>query len=423
MRLSINIGIKYPSRWRRERRLSRVQRWLQNPRSRNRPPPLPRRPRRGLNRAKRSYRPPWAACLINCRKKPAPATHPAPTEEDQVTLATVAPEHEMQTDSALPTVEGQPAEHVGLRPVEGDYRLVNTREKLEEMLSTLRRQLAEVHGRPAWLAVDTETDALGSMASNLCGISLSAKEGTGYYVAVKGAVEEVLDETLVRDRLGPVLADPAIKKLGQNLKYDINSLRNFGLQLNGVDFDTMVASYVVDSSRLSHGMDALAADYLGLRPIPISDLIGKASSQISFADVPLQRAAHYSAEDADVTLRLAVILQPKLAALGAETEKLFRDVEMPLVQTLADMEYHGVMIDTRLLKGLSTEIEKKLHDLQGRIRTAAGIDFNQDSPRQLADVLFKPTQAAGRSRKPRTSFLARTSPCWRAGRPASGARL
>jgi DNA polymerase-1 len=204
---------------------------------------------------------------------------------------------------------------------------------------------------------------------------------------VKGANDDVLDEMTVRECLGPMLSDPSIPKAGQNLKYDINSLRNFGLQLNGVNFDTMVASYVIDSSRLSHGMDALAADYLGLRPIPITDLIGRASQQISFADVPLDRAAHYSSEDADVTLRLTEMLEPQLKRL--EMEKLFYELEMPLVQVLADMEYYGVTIDTRLLKGLSSQIEKKLMDLQGRIKTAAGVDFNQDSPKQLAEVLFK----------------------------------
>jgi DNA polymerase-1 len=241
---------------------------------------------------------------------------------------------------------------------------------------------------PAWLSVDTETDALGSMTSNLCGISLSAKEATGYYIAVKGA-GDVLDEMTLRECLGPLLADASIKKCGQNLKYDINALRNFGLQLNGIAFDTMVASYVIDSSRLSHGMDALAADLLGLRPIPITDLIGKGAKQISFADVPLNRAAHYAAEDADVTLRLAHILEPQLRALGKETEDLFYRVEMPLVQVLADMEYHGVMIDTRLLKTLSVQLESKLFDLQGKIKAAAGQDFNPDSPKQLAEVLFK----------------------------------
>jgi DNA polymerase-1 len=318
-----------------------------------------------------------------------PSTHAAPTQEEQVTLATAAPEHELQTDSSLelPTATGGGE---GLRPVVGEYQLVNTPAKLDAMLTTLRGQLEEVKKEgqfPAWLSVDTETDALGSMASNLCGISLSGKPGTGFYIAVKGANDDVLDEMIVRDRLGPLLSDPKVLKAGQNLKYDINSLRNFGLQLNGVHFDTMVASYVTDSSRLSHGMDALAADFLGLKPIPITDLIGRASQQISFADVPLSRAAVYSSEDADVTLRLARILEPQLRKL--EMEKLFYELEMPLVQVLADMEYFGVTIDTRLLKNLSGEIEKKLRDLQSRIKAAAGVEFNQDSPKQLAEVLFK----------------------------------
>ena len=312
----------------------------------------------------------------------------APTAENsEVTLATAAPEHAMQTDSDLEPAEAVPAQ-AGLRPVVGEYKLINTPQLLDEMITTLRAQIAALPAECAYLAVDTETDALGSMQSNLCGISLSAKEGTGYYIALKGA-GDCLDEMYTRECLGPLLSDPAIKKVGQNLKYDINSLRNFGLQLNNIDFDCMVASYVIDSSRLSHGMDSLAADLLGLKPIPISDLIGKGAQQISFADVPLDRACHYAAEDADVTLRLANVLAPQLKAQTEQMQKLFRDVEMPLVQVLADMEYHGVMIDTKLLKGLSSEIEKKLFDLQGRIKTAAGVDFNQDSPKQLAEVLFK----------------------------------
>jgi DNA polymerase-1 len=184
-----------------------------------------------------------------------------------------------------------------LQPVVGDYRLVHSRATLDAMIGTLRAQLkaAADAGPGAWLAVDTETDSLGAMSSNLCGISLSALEGTGYYVAVKGAGGEVADGQMVRALLGPLLGDEAIAKVGQNLKYDINSLRVFGIDLGGVWLDTMVASYVLDSSRLSHGMDALAADWLGLQPIPIRDLIGKGAGQISFADVPVERACGYSA--------------------------------------------------------------------------------------------------------------------------------
>ena len=221
-------------------------------------------------------------------------------------------------EEAAPAADGETAPEVaGLQPVVGEYVLVNTPEKLDTMLATLREQIADSPNK--WLAVDTETDALGSMASNICGISLSAKIGTGYYVAIKGAIEETLDPDVVRKKLGPLLADPAVRKVGQNIKYDLNALRAFGLPVANVDFDTMIASYVIDSARLSHGMDALAADYLGLRPIPITDLIGKGASQVSFADVPLSRAAHYAAEDADVTLRLAHALHPLLAQQGRKS--------------------------------------------------------------------------------------------------------
>ncbi len=307
----------------------------------------------------------------------------SPEEAEDTSGRDSVPSNEEQT--AESNLEQTSPAAPGLQPVIGEYTLINTPEKLDNMLTTLRTQLAE--GTTNWLAIDTETDALGSMVSNLCGISLSAKPGTGFYVALKGAIEETLDPALVREKLGPLLADPAIKKVGQNIKYDLNALRNFGLPVAGVDFDTMIASYVIDSSRLSHGMDALAADYLGVRPIPITDLIGKGASQISFADVPLARAAHYSAEDADVTLRLAAALQPLLPQNGGE--KLFREVEMPLVQVLADMEFDGVLIDTPALKKLSGSLENKLVDLRQRIKAAAGVDFNHDSPKQLADVLFK----------------------------------
>lgn len=143
-------------------------------------------------------------------------TQPAPTAEDEQTLATAAPEHALQTDSDLATQDSEPRTQdftpAGLQPVVGQYTLVNTKEKLEDMVRTLKEQLAAPPpGRPAWLAVDTETDSLGAMSSALCGISLSAKEGTGYYVATKGA-GDVLDEMVVRECLGPLLADPSVKK-------------------------------------------------------------------------------------------------------------------------------------------------------------------------------------------------------------------
>ncbi len=267
--------------------------------------------------------------------------------------------------------------------VTGDYRLVHTPALLEQMLADLVRILSQQEN--CWLAVDTETDSLGAMRSNLCGISLCAREGLAWYVAVKG-MGECLPVELVRRRLGPLLQDPGVKKIGQNLKYDINVLRKDHLPLDGIFLDTMVASYVLDAARRSHSLDSLARDYLGLATTAISDLIGKGARQISFAQVPLDRACRYSAEDADVTFRLARLLHGRILREGLR--QLFFDLEMPLVSILADMEYAGVKVDVERLKKLERDIGNKLEDLRRRIPAAAGVDFNPDSPRQLADVLF-----------------------------------
>lgn len=270
-----------------------------------------------------------------------------------------------------------------LQPVQGNYRLVNSVSGLLEMVRQLRESLAQ--SKHHWLSVDTETDALGAMKSNICGISLSAVPGQAWYVAIQGP-GECVTIPLLQQHLGPLLADPTIKKVGQNLKYDINVLRRCHLPLAGVYLDTMVADYLLDSSRASHSMDAMAADYLGLKPIAISQLIGKGTQQRSFAQVPLEQACAYAAEDADVTLRLAELLFSRLA--DAAMDKLFFDVEMPLVTVLADMEYAGVKVDVDLLRHTSADIEKRLADLKLRIGQAAGMDFNFDSPKQLGQVLF-----------------------------------
>jgi len=309
---------------------------------------------------------------------PVPAEEPAGAEE---AMAAPTPDE----PSVAPPAEAQDNFNFhALQPSAGDYVLVNTPEKLDAMLADLHvaMQTSPHH----WLAVDTETDALGSMSSNLCGISLSAQERTGYYVPVKG-LGDCLPLPLVREKLGLMLADAAIKKVGQNLKYDINVLRCAGLALGGANFDTMVASYVLDSSRLTHKMDALAAEYLGVQTIPITDLIGKGAAQTSFAQVPLERAATYSAEDADITLRLAHLLYDRLLAAGMD--KLFFDLEMPLVAVLAGMEFDGILLDTGVLDRMRVMLEDKLVDLRLRIRAAAGRDFNFDSPKQLAKVLFE----------------------------------
>ena len=280
-----------------------------------------------------------------------------------------------QSPSASPAELGE---------VQGDYRLVNSTSALEAMLQEIHALLAANPDR--WLAVDTETDSLSALQSRLCGVSLAAKEALAWYIPVMGPGCE-LSVSDVSARLAPLLADKSIRKIGQNLKYDMHVLRRHNMPLGGIYFDTMVAGYLVDAARQSLSMDSLAADYLKLRPIPISDLIGSGSKQGSFADVPLDRATRYAAEDADVTYRLAVVLFPLIQSMGMD--KLLFELEMPLVEILAQMEAAGIKVNAQHLGDLSIRLGKKIDSLRRQIMEAAQSDFNPDSPKQLAEVLFE----------------------------------
>ena len=271
-----------------------------------------------------------------------------------------------------------------LHRVQGDYRLVNGQAALDAMIQEIRATLDNSADR--WLAVDTETDSLSALESRLCGISLSTREALAWYIPVMGpGCELSIDE--VSAALGPLLADKNIRKIGQNLKYDMHVLHRHNMPLGGIYFDTMVAGYLVDAARQSLSMDSLAADYLQLRPIPISDLIGSGRNQGSFADVPLDRATQYAAEDADVTYRLAVALFPLIHAMGMD--KLMFELEMPLVEILAEMERTGIKVNRRHLEELGLRLGKKIDSLRRQIMQAAETDFNPDSPKQLAEVLFE----------------------------------
>ncbi len=260
---------------------------------------------------------------------------------------------------------------------EADYTLVDT----EAALAALAERLAHVEA----FAFDTETTSLNPIEARLVGLSVSFESGTGYYVPVRG-IGTTIAEEVVRRVLGPVLADPAIRKCGQNLKYDLGVLKSADIAVSGVYFDTMIASFLLDSSRRSHGMDALAAELLDYHPMPITDLIGTGRNQITFDQVPTDRACTYAAEDADVTWRLYQTLEGQLT--DPELTRLFHDVEMPLVEVLADMEHRGVAVDTGLLATLSGQMADRLTDLRDRIHDAARRPFNVDSTKQLAEVLF-----------------------------------
>jgi DNA polymerase-1 len=259
------------------------------------------------------------------------------------------------------------------------YQLIDTPEKLETFFAELARQKL--------IAVDTETTSIDAMRAELVGISFAWRAGHGFYLPVKAPLgAKHLDIEAIRPKLAPLLADPSVKKIGQNIKYDLLVLRNAGMPLRGIHFDTMVASYCLDPER-SHSMDNMAADFLDYQCIPISSLLGKGKNQLTFDMVDTAAACDYSAEDADITFRLYLYLK-ELLEKEPQIEKLFTEVEMPLVSVLAEMEWNGVALDTRVLRSMSGQINETLKTVTEQIYAQAGTVFNIDSPKQLGEVLF-----------------------------------
>jgi DNA polymerase-1 len=260
------------------------------------------------------------------------------------------------------------------------YTLIDTPDKFEVFLTELRKQ--------ALISVDTETTSVNAMRAELVGLSFSWESGRAFYLAVKGPLgSKYLDIAAVRRELGPILADERVKKIGQNLKYDMTVLRNARMPLGGVYFDTMVASYVLDPERMSHSLDNLALDFLNYESIPIVSLIGKGKNQLTFDLVDLAAACEYSGEDADISYQMYLCLKDRLEK-EPQLNRLFHEVEMPLVEVLADIEYNGVSIDTGLLRQMSGELDEAIGKVAEQIYTQAGMVFNVDSPKQLAEVLF-----------------------------------
>jgi DNA polymerase I len=262
--------------------------------------------------------------------------------------------------------------------------------------------VAEAARRAETVSVDTETTSLEPMRADLVGISLSWEPGQGVYLplAHRAPPADLLDggETPQVANLPPLddpsmaplvalLEDPEVPKTGQNLKYDLLVLRRAGVELRGVAFDTMVASYVLDPGRRSHGLDALSTDLLGYTPIAYGDVAGRGRKQISFAEVSLEAATDYAAEDADLALRLRARFAPELAE--HRLDALFRDLEMPLVPVLAEMEWHGIRIDPALFRTMSAKLARELELLQEDIWKEAGEPFNINSNPQLREILFE----------------------------------
>ncbi len=260
-----------------------------------------------------------------------------------------------------------------------DYHLIDTEEKFETFYQELTAQKK--------FALDTETTGLNPVQAQLVGMSFSWQPGRAFYLPVRVSLGQGhLDPRKTLERLHGILTDPQIKKTGQNIKYDMVVFRCAGVELAGVEFDTMVASYLLDPLRNQHNLDILALDWLGHETIKIESLIGKGKNQITFDMVDTQQACDYAAEDADITWRLRQILEPRFT--DESLRQLFQQVEMPLVSVLAEMEYNGTALDLPWLKKLNKQIVDRMEELVEEIYKEAGCSFNIDSPKQLSEVLF-----------------------------------
>ena len=276
------------------------------------------------------------------------------------------------TDSAAETPE-----------IQRDYQTVLTQQQLDSWV-------AKIKSAPL-VAVDTETTSLDYMQAKLVGVCVAVEPGEAAYIPFGhdylGAPAQLSQDSVLA-QLKPLLEDPEFKKVGQNLKYDMSVLAQHGIDLQGVAFDTMLESYVLDSVATRHDMDSLAAEYLGETTISFTDVAGKGASQLTFNQVALEEAAPYAAEDADITLRLHSTLWPELSK-HATLEKVFKDIELPLLPVLSRIERTGALVDGTLLFQQSNELAERLGELETEAWDLAGQQFNLASPKQLGEILFE----------------------------------
>ena len=270
-----------------------------------------------------------------------------------------------------------------------DYQLIENKENIVKLRDFLLTN--------DFLSLDTETTSTSPIDAELVGLSFSVKEGQAFYVPVSQNREEAQQ---VVDIFRPVYENSGILKIGQNIKYDLEVLANYGIDLQGPLWDTMIAHYLIQPE-LRHNMDIMAESYLNYKTIHIDELIGpRGKNQKNMRDLSPAEVYEYAAEDADITLRLKNKLEPLLKEVGAE--QLFYEIEMPLVRVLASMERTGVRIDTASLAETSRVFTQRMHDIEERIYQLAGEEFNIASPRQVGDILFGKMHIIEKPKKTKT---------------------
>lgn len=276
-----------------------------------------------------------------------------------------------------------------LKTTAHEYKLVENVEDAQKLCDFLLTK--------QFLSLDTETTSTNAIDAELVGLSFSVKEKEAWYVAVPANREEALR---IVNIFKPLYENPVILKIGQNIKYDLEVLANYGIELKGELWDTMIAHYLIQPE-LHHNMDYMAEVYLNYQTIHIDELIGpRGKNQKSMRDLSPTQVYEYAAEDADITLRLKNVLEPKLKEAGIE--HLFYEIEMPLVRVLAEMEMNGVLIDTDSLKETSELFTSRLKELERRIYELAGEEFNIASPKQVGDILFGKLQIIEKPKKTKT---------------------
>ncbi len=271
-------------------------------------------------------------------------------------------------------------------PVPRHYETIVTAEHLEAWLAKLRAA--------SLISFDTETDSVEYMRAHIVGVSFCIEPGIAAYVPLThdyaGAPDQLNRESTLA-KLKPILEDESIGKVGHHLKFDTHVLANHGIELRGIRYDSMLESYVLNSTATRHDMDASALRYLGVQTIHFEDVAGKGARQLTFNQVPVDRAAEYSAEDADVTLQLHHVLWSALER-EPRLQKLYEEIEQPLVPVLQRMEATGVLIDREMLKRQSAELIKRMQEIEAAAHREAGSPFSLDSPKQLQEILFNRMQ-------------------------------
>ena len=344
------------------------------------------------------------------------AAHCVREKPDIARLKAIYTELEFRT--FINKLEGEPVKRKQEGPVQGDLFAIFAAEStsetknvaLADLTNTLhvyhivdteekRAELGRFLSNQEFFAFDTETDALDPLRAKLVGFSFSVTEGEAWYVPVPEGDEEAM---AVVAHFSPALQDAKIQKIGQNIKYDILVMRRYGVKVAGALWDTMIAHYLLNPE-LHHGMDYLAETYLHYHTKPIEELIGpKGKGQLSMRQVALPVIAEYAAEDADITLRLKHYFAPKLEQ--EELLPLFRDIEMPLVYVLADMEATGVTLDTEALRQSSEVLTAQLSEIEQEIYKMADMTFNINSTRQVGEVLFDRLKLNEKAKKTKTGY-------------------